>query len=274
MSLTDIELVQKLGEAIVIAAILAATVDISLKGKLAKEINTDVFHAVLGYKVPPEIRHEIENICSTKIYRKDLNIEIEFTDYGDDKLLYKFYSEYQLYNLGNRSEPYLYKVGVERSHELEEESRRSPENKNKFFQIQEVGATHVLDNNEGEGIDEKAQAQDLGEIKNAFRVWQREVYIPSSTDITDRTVPTFWLKTLQVLPKNKNKEIITLKDAVVGVKITIKGKPEWMDLEITSGFPRNKIQTTERANIFETEDAILPQQLIRIEWKEKNANTA
>jgi hypothetical protein len=61
-----------LGEAAIIAALLIFLVDPFLKARLLREAAKDIFHHLLGFDQPPEIKKRLQSIVfDTKLFRRD-----------------------------------------------------------------------------------------------------------------------------------------------------------------------------------------------------------
>ncbi len=252
------ELANKFGEALVVAGVLASTVDVFLKNRLA----SDVFKAVLGHHLPIELQHQINEICSIQIYRKRLEIRLKIEDHKTDpsKMIYHFDAKYKVNNISVKPQLYSYKVAVERHTDIEQE----PEP----FQIKQVGANNIL-NADGHKDDFELDANqnggDLGRTEDRFRVYKKDVYIPPLTN-NGNSESSFWLVTKQIFPRNC-KETITFNDVVIGVDIEIVNPPSWLDVNVTTLYPNKIIRNGNR--FFKSEIAFLPGQVLKIDLKEK-----
>lgn len=69
--------------ALLIAGILTLFVDPFIKKLARREAARDIFHHILGYKLPPAIREELERIVKdTKLYREEVKERIEMSEDG------------------------------------------------------------------------------------------------------------------------------------------------------------------------------------------------
>jgi hypothetical protein len=76
---------QRISEALLISGILTVTVDPFLKRHLVNEATKDIFHHLLGFDLPIEIKERIKRIVlGTNLYRKDMTMICSFekTDLG------------------------------------------------------------------------------------------------------------------------------------------------------------------------------------------------
>ena len=79
------ELLSALGEALVIAAILATTVDQYAKLRLAREVSRDVGLALFGIEAPSSYVSQLHSVLSTKIVESQLDWTLEFEWLPDDE---------------------------------------------------------------------------------------------------------------------------------------------------------------------------------------------
>jgi hypothetical protein len=103
-TLSDIAIVQELRLALLIAGILAVTVDPLIKGKAHREAVRDVFHHILGFNLPLAIRNRLLDIVTnTTVYRENTALRVVLSQSGD-WLVFDVEMEYEVVN------PTLYTV--------------------------------------------------------------------------------------------------------------------------------------------------------------------
>ncbi len=106
------EILELLGHAIVVAAILAATVDLYVKKLLLKEAASDIAKYLIGYKLPEELQDRIRELMGTTLFRRDVRIHYKMSQSPEkmDKFLieveYKFFIE----NPTNGKLPYIHSI--------------------------------------------------------------------------------------------------------------------------------------------------------------------
>jgi hypothetical protein len=67
-----------------IAGLLMVTVDPFIKRLARREATRDIFHHMLGYKLPPIIRERLEKIVNdTKLYRENTSMRIDMSEKGN-----------------------------------------------------------------------------------------------------------------------------------------------------------------------------------------------
>lgn len=103
-TLSDAAIVQEFRVALVIAGILAITVDPLIKGKAHREAVRDVFHHILGFNLPLQIRNRLLQIVTkTTLYRDNTALRVALSESGD-WLVFDVEMEYEVVN------PTLYTV--------------------------------------------------------------------------------------------------------------------------------------------------------------------
>jgi hypothetical protein len=103
-TLSELAIVQELRVALVIAGILAVTVDPLIKGKAHREAVRDVFHHMLGFNLPLPIRNRLlEIVTNTTVYRENAALRVALSESGD-WLVFDVEMEYEVVN------PTLYTV--------------------------------------------------------------------------------------------------------------------------------------------------------------------
>src|SRR5271154_5364992 len=99
------EVSKSLGEALVIAVILAATVDRFLKGRLVWEIASNVWQYVARHPVAPEIAEYLHDALQEPLIRR--NSKLTYSIFSTEgKLRVVIEIEYDIENYGNGVETY------------------------------------------------------------------------------------------------------------------------------------------------------------------------
>jgi hypothetical protein len=199
------------GEGLIVAGVLAITVDTYLKKHLTQAVIRDVSPYLMGADLPDVLRSEVHALCATEIVRRDLEIDFHFIELpGEpDFISVTTKVQYRIENLADtvRSVPIL--VSVAKPYKPTAD----------FIQIEDVGAINIVDEKGATTRFEEhaSPAADLGadeggdETVTRFRVWRRSMQIPPhSQGVTTR----FWSTTHQILP-------IEYQDAFVSVHATI-----------------------------------------------------
>ena len=88
----------EISEAVLIAGLLSITVDPFLKSRFVREVSKDIFHHLLGFELPVQIRERLRDIIlETNLYRKDMRIVCTFTEM-EGQLHIDFETSYELIN--------------------------------------------------------------------------------------------------------------------------------------------------------------------------------
>jgi len=74
------ELVNKLGDALVIAAVIAFAVDTYVKRALVSEVARDAVRFAVGYALPDDVLHHVQHILRLPCVRHDLDFRYEFRE--------------------------------------------------------------------------------------------------------------------------------------------------------------------------------------------------
>src|SRR6266496_926537 len=96
-----------LGEALVIAAILALFVDPFLKDHLLREASKNIFEHLLGFDQEPEIRQKLKEVAfQTTLYRRNFRIEYRLEPLGNDRVSFHINNECHVINPTPSKRPY------------------------------------------------------------------------------------------------------------------------------------------------------------------------
>ncbi len=117
--LPEAHFTRALGDALLIAGILTVGVDYFVKRDLTREAAQNIFHHILGFDQPPEIRDRLKVIVhDTKLYRRNFRADIHVASQAEGVLLtVKFSCE--LINPTNQTLPYTQKVSAEKGERLQ-----------------------------------------------------------------------------------------------------------------------------------------------------------
>jgi hypothetical protein len=108
-------LIEKLGEALLIASVLAITVDKYSKTRVAKEVAQDVWKAIIGHPLPTEIQDFLKLLANTHLLRRDWDIRYVFSKNPDPhKINIRVEVKFMLQNLSDTTQPYQQKLQLEK----------------------------------------------------------------------------------------------------------------------------------------------------------------
>jgi len=104
------------GEAFMIASVLAFTVDRFVKEHFIYDVSRDVFHYIIGYDVPVELKNKIKELLQTEIIAFDKLIAIRIEPKGRNVTV-TFRIEWKIRNLTSATRSYTPHFAVSDSHE-------------------------------------------------------------------------------------------------------------------------------------------------------------
>jgi len=107
------EVVRALGEALLIAAFIAATVDRYAKDRILREITKDVSKYLIGYNLPPKVQDRIKELMGTAIIRRDYRHTYIFERTDGNSLKMTIRGEYTIENCTNSDQPYTPRLDFE-----------------------------------------------------------------------------------------------------------------------------------------------------------------
>lgn len=99
--------------ALIIAGILGMVVDQFVKARFLREVTRDVYHYLIGYDLPIEIKEHIKELMRTKIVRSRFQVDYRFGRHDDDNLTAQVTLDYDVENYSNQTEPFTPELAVE-----------------------------------------------------------------------------------------------------------------------------------------------------------------
>ncbi|KAA0099109.1 NAD(P)/FAD-dependent oxidoreductase [Mycolicibacterium sp. P1-5] len=114
------DLLNKLGDAAIIAAILAVAVDKYVKQKLVSEVAREAVDFAVGYALPPEVKKHVQYILRMPFVRRNLVFTYEFGAISganaDEYLKVKCTTTYEIVNLTDRDIKFNVRTAVQNAH--------------------------------------------------------------------------------------------------------------------------------------------------------------
>ena len=218
------------GEGLIVAAVLAVTVDFYLKKHLTEAVIRDVSPHLMGADLPPVLRNEIHALCATEVIRRDLELDFIFRELpGEpDFIILTTKVQYGIENLSDRAQAVELVCGVNKPYKPAAD----------FIQIETVGGIGFIDHlgTPKKFEDHATPAADLGSDEGGadevprFRSWTKNMYVPPKGQATETR---FWSTTHQILP-------VEFQDAFISVHPTIGQTvratyPDWMSVQVQFG---------------------------------------
>jgi hypothetical protein len=107
-------LIGGVGEALIVAALLALTVDKYIKSDLIREASKDVHKYLVGYHLPEEMKERIQEMMCEPIIRRDWRIDYTLTPEKGGEVTVDVRYSFQVENVTNRTVKYLPMIQVEK----------------------------------------------------------------------------------------------------------------------------------------------------------------
>lgn len=117
------EVLSRLGEAFIVASLLAALVDPFLKRRLLKEASKNIFEHMLGFDLPQEMKEHLRSLVfTTVLYRRDVKMRFSIRPRDDHFVFIDAVVESEIINPSHNVAEYtpmLASVDVERAEHFE-----------------------------------------------------------------------------------------------------------------------------------------------------------
>ena len=102
-----------LGEAVLIASILGASVDFYLKRRILREATLDISKFLIGYTLPSELQSQIKELMETSLLRRDYALRYEITPRPGGRCTVKVEGHFTIENFTNKPQPYTQGLAFE-----------------------------------------------------------------------------------------------------------------------------------------------------------------
>ncbi len=260
------------GEALVIAGILALSVDSYLKAHLTKEVTEEVIRNVsphlMGAELPKVLREEVHALCVTEVIRRDLQIDFIFAEVpGQPEFLVLTTNvQYEIENLSDSAKEVPLWVSVTKPYQPSAS----------FIQIEYVGCSGVLDEQgNASRFEERATPSgDLG-VDLAFesedtarvRVWQKQVWVPP---IASGIRTHVWSTTHQILPMEYQDAFISMHPTIGQTVRAVY--PDGMAVYVQFGhrlFRQAHAVPTHRPTTWKLDRAFPGRAVTMVEWRKR-----
>ena len=246
---------QGLGEALIIAVFLALTVDTYIKGRLAREIATNVSSFMMVSQFPKQLQEEFVELTRAPLYRKlDIYYRLERIA-AADRLRVTGEIKYTVYNLRKDRISYSHHVSVQKAYGTDEELKST---------IFYVSGNGCIDNN-GAAADYEETGKLGQENSDGTHIfWQKAVLIPEKGEATFRS------KATQILPDQDEEVFISiLPTTEVDVRVDY---PDGLVTAVQIGHRlREHIKPISKkeknSNQWSIKYGMLPYQPIVIQWR-------
>jgi hypothetical protein len=254
-----LEFSEKLGDAFIIASLLAFTVDSYLKKRLIEDISP----LIRGAHLPIELRREIDKIVRTELYRSDFEqtYKFEYIDASEEHIRLTTITNFFVNNPSSSPCPFEYIVWMDKLDYIP----------NQDLRLIRAGASGVLDS------DKKPEGYDRFDLKfgptaegDAFE-WKRLHYIPVSfANQVENSAgqARFWYETSQIFQSQDEMTFYSLC-ATVRHRISVAA-PNNLVVNLTIGYSNEdaiqKIPNKEKPTVWYLPVALLPMSAMTVNW--------
>jgi hypothetical protein len=110
----DQSFAHSLGDALIIAAILAITVDFYLKDRVLREVSADVSKYLVGYRLPGEVQDRIRSLLQTRWIKRNCRIRLRLIDLKDGTVRIEIKASRNVENITTEDASFHDKIAYER----------------------------------------------------------------------------------------------------------------------------------------------------------------
>lgn len=246
----------KVGEAMFVAGMLAATVDAFVKRRLASEIVRDVSPLIMASSLPDALRGEVLDICNTRVYRQSAHIDYSLKPH-DGGILLETKCESHFANETDRPQELPFVLAVERNdrvpHPLAMVTTEG--------MVSKGGPSDDL-HRDAAGIENEATIEAGKEL-----TWRRTLWVPPTSGETK--LPRTIVVTRQWFPAQYF-DIFFLMQPTMHVCVRAH-YPEDMKVNVSFGHKRAdgavKWFPKDRPEQWDIHAAFLPLSVLLIEWR-------
>jgi len=236
---------QPTADALIIAGLLAVSVDRYIKLRLRDDIARDVFFAAVGIHLPEELKAEILAIGDCKFVRRNLDLTYRISAHPSEGFVTcETEMEFEVENLTGHVQQFAQRVWVSRHTSAELE----PDEPIVFIRA-DIGKTTV---HEFRG----------GEIELEIDDHKRGCAMP--VRIPPREKAHFWSTTRQVLP-HRHEDRFTVLQPTIGVTVRIDC-PDGMESGVTFDHRIGREAEPLPRNTWRLSAALLPYTSFRMSW--------
>jgi predicted RNA-binding Zn-ribbon protein involved in translation (DUF1610 family) len=271
----------KIGEAFIVATILAISVDSFLKREFADETLKKVATYFVGYRLPSAVIHELESIRSTQIYLEGMTLDFELAESSkNDCLLLTVKASYRIRNRSSDEQRYTHVIACQKPRHGEQNT------------IVTVGATGVVikDNPRSNAysyteseIDEAiagiqsnperfpADISDVVRDNELWKAWAKEVIIVPESDGVEGGYPQLWGTSMQEVPREGYHPHF-LTRPVIGLTYSLRSYVPDIKMVLFAAH-RRRTPTQIAPNTYLIDVAFLPWQAVMLKWWRSDPTT-
>jgi hypothetical protein len=249
-----------IGEALVVAAVLAFSVDSYLKTRLTEEVSNKVIDRtstyLMSFELPRAIQDDVDHLCRLPLMYVNYTLDYMFEETGPAGFLRLTTTQsFEVVNLRHSEERFTHYVSVF-------SYVPSPEHQPRIILV----AGENLADPPRYRAEWRADAE-LGQLdeKEYERTWKREVTLPRRA--SDTNLPRFRSVTREIVPVPYVETFLS-RHVRLNPEVRIHA-PEWLFVEVTFGHrdqERVRKEPEARPMNWRLAGALLPGSAISIEW--------
>src|SRR5690348_2466318 len=107
-------LLQSIGEALIVAAILGITVDRYIKEFLVRKASANLFKYLVGYKLPEPIQNRLRDLMATSFIRENYQATYTLTPASGDQVILDVRYQFDLKNVTTAPKDYVPRLELEK----------------------------------------------------------------------------------------------------------------------------------------------------------------
>ena len=241
-------LLEKVGEAMIIAAVLAFIVDKALKRELLSEVTRDALSVAAGHTLPDPIKEAIADIIQQPYARKNFVIEFTLTELPENPHHVKLHmhTSYEVISLTHGRQEYVVRSSIERPQNIIVED-------SKLLNFDLSGPTVV-------SLIERDLSAARKEDSFYYIYEQRLLLSPKGK------MPLEVSTCRSIICEDNGNYVLDVLEFTIGVDIVLLSNDrfEW---DVHFGFHK---EFGRHENCWSCSGVFLPGQFIRVSWKRKN----
>ncbi len=242
-----VTLLDKFGEALIVAGVLALVYERRAKELVAKEVSRDAINHAVGWEVPPEVRETVKEIIRLQFERRGFvqHYRFDLAPVGSPRQHFAVISttEYELTNLTNIEAAFDFRSSIEIS-----TGRGLPENQ-----------LLLMKSPDEEFLG--AKLDKLTQIDGPYRKAEKQIWIPA------RTKACFLTRRLAHYEPRGSLVLDILHPPAIGVKVTVEAPKDFV-FRISFGIPGKVKESHEHPYwVWEHPGVFLAGSHFRLQWE-------
>lgn len=265
---------EKLTEALLVAAVLALTVDAFLKREFAEEVIKKVAPYFVGYGLPDKVIHELEWIRDIQVYMDGMQLDFELEECGkSDRLLLRITSSYNVRNRSTVEQSFIHSLACQRPKDGECTNlqsagangvvlKGSPELKSYLYdEIQLGDQIEMIRSNP---LQFPPEISELVKDDELWRSWAKQIWVRPEQP-GQQVFPRLWgISTQEVALDGYHPHFFSRP--VKGLTYSIKSRVSGIKMSVFVGHRGRQDATPSGEDTYSLDVAFLPWQGLMVKW--------